>query len=644
MMKNDQNREVVLDEKIENMFYGRKTPAEGEATQFVTSLEIVPDTINVEERTCEFVAATDRWINRYWWTEKLEISEEAIDTSRLQQGISFCNNHRHGEVHGISVGYRIEADTGKLILKVKFSSKQESVDIFNDIAEGIRKYVSIGYIVINQTVTRYDGDEDGKPDEYLVTKWQPIELSTVGVPADEESISRNTEINRNQQKADNNERKIVSEKDKGGAGSESPDTKAIERDYQAKLEKRTAEVEQILSMGAKYGLEKQARQHIQEQGSLQRFQEIVLDDMEEKSRNETPETQLDMEERQVNEYSLFNAVRAFRDGGLARMQKEAPAEFEAHMAVQEKLGREAQGFYVPMDIQNDFAQRLATGGRRQLNAQKREMLVSSATEGANLVGTDHRGDMFIDLLFENTYLFQLGARVIDNLQGDVDIPRGEGGVTQEWVGEAAAPTPTEGLIGQVALTYKTIAAATGLSRKLMKQSSPSAEAYIIDLLMKTAGIGIDTAGFQGAGGASILGIVNTPGINSVPIVGTFPDWGEVVDMETAVATDNALIDNMAFVCHPGVAGSWKKTLKSAGVSGYIAEGNEVNGYQFHRKTGLAAETCVFGNYRDFLFGMWGVLDLVVDKSTNVSSGGTVLRSFQDVDGVVTHTGSFCKNG
>lgn len=646
--KKKKNRKVNQKKSVENiaerqlMHCGRKEPIEGVGSEFVQTMQLVPESIDEKNRTCEFVAATDRWINRWWWAEKLVMTKEAVDTTRLDKGISFCNNHRHAEVHGISEGYRIDEAAGQLIIKVRFSKKQESEDIFQDIIDGIRKYVSIGYMIMQQTITRYDGEGEDRLDEYLVTRWQPSELSTVGVPADEDSESRNANFNQGQQSVDESEANMnKGSKDSNGEGQRSSDVE-IKNEAEAQVKRSIDNNNAIADLGLKHGMVEEARAHIQARGSVREFQTIVLDKMEEESRSNTPDTNLDMEQPQVEEYSVFRAVTEFNKGGIEGLKRNAGAEYDAHIAVQDSIGRAANGFYIPMDVQNDFGRRL--GYLKSRAAQQREMLVSSGTQGANLVGTDHRGDQFIDHLMDRSILMSLGARVIDNLQGEVDIPRGEGGVTFDWVGEASAPTPSHGLIGNVSLTYKTVAAAVELSRKLLKQSSPSAEAYVIDLILRGNALAIDNAGFQGAGGNSILGIMNTAGINSVPIVGTFPTWAEVVDMETAIADDNALVDDLAWAVASGVVGGWKKTLKSAGVSGYIAEGGEVNGYNFYRKTSLAAETALLGNFRDFVFGMWGVMDLYTDQSTNASEGGIVLRSFQDIDGAVTNTGSFCKNG
>jgi len=637
--------QLRFDEKLKTMLCGRATPDTGLESEFAQTMNLIPESVDKENRTCEFVAATGEWINRYWWVEKLTISKAAIDTSRLDDGISFCNNHNHAEVHGVSKAYRIDESTGQLIMRVEFSEKKESDEIFQDIIKGIRKYVSIGYIVLEQTITRFEGEED-RPSEYLVTRWLPIELSTVGVPADKDSVARYTKYITDQQSADVKVRNKMPKpvKKTGDADNQTVpavDTRAIEikatEAANARASATIADNNAIVDLGLEYGLVKEARQHIQEGKSVQDFQRAVIDHMAEKQRNGESQTSVGMEDKQVREYSLFNAVTAMHEGGIERLMRDCPLEYEASQEVAKRVGRSAQGFFIPAEKQNDFS--------RIMNPQRaqRDMLVSSATQGGALVGVDHRGGDFIDVLYEKTFLFKLGARILNNLQGDVDIPRGLGGVVPTWVGENVANTPSHALIDSVSLIYKTITASVAMSRKLMKQSDPSVEAYVVDCILQACAIGIDTAGFQGAGGAEILGIMNTAGINTVPVVGTAPNHNESVDFETAIDTDNALTENMAWVVSPSVAGSWKKTLKFAGVGGTIAENGEVNGYPYHRKSGLVAGTALLGNFRDLVFGMWGVLDMMVDKATNVSKGGIILHAFQDVDAVVTQESSFCKN-
>lgn len=648
-------------------FYARKSP-EDQGSRFVQTLELKPESIDTENRTIEFVAATDRWIDRGWWTEKLVIDEESVDVARLDKGISFCRNHNHDDVHGRALYYSIDSEKGQLIITVRFSKKKSSRELFDDIADGIRPYVSIGYIVINQTRTAFDGEEDDRPTEYLVTKWQPIELSSVGVPADEESTSRSQHQNSSQRTADNNlaeENTMRNKKSpkQGDAGEqnetvtrsedpqvrerETPDPQGRNEDQEVsgrsndvsvsvteRGNERVREINAITAMGVEHDMIEEARQAVANNVSQERFAVQVLDQICERSRDNAPATDIGLTERELRDYSVFDAIEAWEAGGQDGMRKHAPLEWEASEAVADQLGRNPRGFFIPAEVQNDFG--------RRMNVGKREMQAGSATQGANLVGTTLRGDQFIDFLQDRSVLLSLGAKVITGLVGEVDIPRGDGGVTFDWVGESAAPTPSNAEIGQVQLRYKTLAGAVQLSRKLMKQSTPSAEAYVIDLLLTGMALGIDNAAFEGAGGNSILGIFNTPGINAVPLAGSFATWSEIIDMQTAIDSDNALVDNMAFVCESSVAGNWQKNLKFAGVSGPIMENNMVNGSPVYRKTSLAQYATLFGNFADWVFGMWGVLDLRPDRATDAAADGLWLRTFQDVDGAVRRTGSFCK--
>ena len=69
---------------------------------------------------------------------------------------------------------------------------------------------------------------------------------------------------------------------------------------------------------------------------------------------------------------------------------------------------------------------------------------------------------------------------------------------------------------------------------------------------------------------------------------------------------------------------------------------EANGYPTRRRTGLTANTLVFGNWADVLIGMWGVLDVMVDPYAKGASGGLVIRVFQDIDVAIRRPESFVK--
>ena len=63
---------------------------------------------------------------------------------------------------------------------VRFGRSQRADEIFNDVKDGIRNHVSVGYM-IHKAILEESG-EDG--DIYRVSDWEPFEVSMVSVPAD----------------------------------------------------------------------------------------------------------------------------------------------------------------------------------------------------------------------------------------------------------------------------------------------------------------------------------------------------------------------------------------------------------------------------------------------------------------------------
>ena len=59
--------------------------------------------------------------------------------------------------------------------------------------------------------------------------------------------------------------------------------------------------------------------------------------------------------------------------------------------------------------------------------------------------------------------------------------------------------------------------------------------------------------------------------------------------------------------------------------------------------GASVDVCsavIFGNFSDWLIGMWGAMDLFAEKVTLGDSGGLVVRVFQDMDTAPRHAESF----
>lgn len=135
--------------------------------------------------TVEVVYATDAPVERDDHIEELVISDDAIDTSRLDAGaVNLIVDHLpFGLPLGRVVGHRVE--DGKAIAVVKMTESDAHADILADIRAGVIKTVSVGY-----QIKKSDRRDDGGQPIRRVTRWMPAEISLVTIPADPQAQIR----------------------------------------------------------------------------------------------------------------------------------------------------------------------------------------------------------------------------------------------------------------------------------------------------------------------------------------------------------------------------------------------------------------------------------------------------------------------
>jgi HK97 family phage major capsid protein len=432
----------------------------------------------------------------------------------------------------------------------------------------------------------------------------------------------------------------------------------------ARKEEQTR-IREITSLGARHEMAKLATTYIDDGKSVEDFRAAALDEIDvraeaaEKKKATTrvsvtsdpdvddkrtlaekmPATMVGLTGRETGEYSLMRAIRASAHNNW----KDAGFERECSIAIGDQLGREAQGFFVPWEVQAHVPS-LGMGKRAA------PMSVTTAAEGGYLKGTDHLAGSFIEYLYNASVVMQAGATVLPGLVGDVDIPTQSGTATFAWEGEGDASTPGVVATGTVTLAPTTVAGSVSMTRRLLKQSAPSVEAMVLADLVRGAALAIDNAALEGTGANDIPeGVTATTGINTQTIATAattgYPTWAELVGFETATATDNALLGSLAYITTPAIVGGLKVTAKDSGSGIFLMDSvsGTANGYPVYATNHLTAKTILFGNWADLLIGMWGVLDLMPDKATLASSAGLVLWAFQDVDVAVRHATSFCED-
>lgn len=164
---------------------------------------------------------------------------------------------------------------------------------------------------------------------------------------------------------------------------------------------------------------------------------------------------------------------------------------------------------------------------------------------------------------------------------------------------------------------------------------------IRDDLARVIALELDRAAIYGSGNSNQpLGLINTTGIGTETLTnaGTF---AQLIAMETDVAVANADVASMRYIMNATARGALKSTSKAGTEAIFVWENNEVNGYPVIVSNQLANNDALFGDFSQFVVGMWSGLDLQVDPFAGATSGTVRVIALQDVDYAVKQPGAFC---
>ncbi len=103
-------------------------------------------------------------------------------TERLESGAPLLMDHDTRDVVGVIESYSIENGMARAI--VRFGESARAQEVFNDVRTGIRRNVSVGFMVHNMELLNEKEVRKGAIPIYRSDDWEPYEVSIVSVPAD----------------------------------------------------------------------------------------------------------------------------------------------------------------------------------------------------------------------------------------------------------------------------------------------------------------------------------------------------------------------------------------------------------------------------------------------------------------------------
>ena len=574
--------------------------------------------IDKDARTVELSFSSETPVERWFGSEVLA-HDGKVRLARLNTGAPLLVNHDTDDQVGVIEKAYIEGDKGRAV--VRFSKSARGEEIFQDVVDGIRRLVSVGYR-IHETKTE---KKAGGVETIRVTDWEPLEISLVAVPADASvGVGRGAKTKttdnqlRNNMKDETPEPKVEVR--------EVPDPKAHST---GAAEGQKAERERITNINAVAGLYRDnakvrelAEKAVAAGTPLSEFRAAALEALATKP--------LVPSKQEARDLSKFSIVR-----GLARLIGNQPLdgiERELHeegMKEARNSGLSLEGnFCIPTVALSHSRDLTATGG-------------SNGSEGGTTVPTV-TGPL-IDLLYAKMVLRSLGAQFLSGLSGNVTLPKVLTGSAPTHKSETGAADESSPTFGKVDLSPHRLPTFVEIGKQLILQSNESVEAMVRNDLATALALAMEAGALTGTGASNQpLGLLHysggvfASGISEVVggTDGAAPSWAKVVALETAVSTLNADIGSLAYLTNPKVRGKMKSTPKVASTDSVMLwseNGSLVNGYRAAVTTqvpstlskGSSIGVCsamAFGNFADLVIAMWGGLDISVNPYIKDTEG------------------------
>jgi phage head maturation protease len=158
--------------------------------RFLNTWEAASSSYDAEFHSCECIISVGAPVTRFYGTEILEISEAAVNLDRLP--VPLLDSHSQATISDV-LG-RIEEcwiSGGQLHGRIVFAQTERGTLAESMVSRGELTGISAGYRVEEWSAADADGDpvdpaRAGWEDDltFTATRWELLEVSLVGVPAD----------------------------------------------------------------------------------------------------------------------------------------------------------------------------------------------------------------------------------------------------------------------------------------------------------------------------------------------------------------------------------------------------------------------------------------------------------------------------
>ena len=590
---------------------------------------------DTDSRSVEIAFSSEEPYGRAFGLEVLDHTPQSVRLDRLNGGAAVLVNHDSSDQVGVVESARIDKDRkGRAVIRFSRSSRGE--EIYQDVQDGIRTLVSVGYRIYDYEIE--EAVRDGEPDTIRVSDWEPYEVSLVAIPADATvGVGRSVEDETPQQQPVTTEGiPMTDQKTEVKPEVEQKPAFDVEAERGKLRTEEIKRVDVIRSLAEAHDLDDMGREAISEGWTVSQFNTKALEEIGKRNTAARAESnhdgEVDLSPKERSEFSLVRLMDAISNPNDRVAQQRAGFELEVSAEAQRGFGSDfkARGEFVPTS--------LLGGGQRTLSA-------GTATDGAELVATNLLAGSYIEALRNASSAMRAGATMLPGLVGNVAIPRQTSAAASTWISaEDGDATAGEAKFDQVTLSPKDLACYTEVTRRLLLQSTPAIEGIVRNDLVLAQALGIDSAVLYGSGASGQpTGIVNQTNVNNFNLAAADPTYAELVRMIKEVVADNALTGSPVFILEANGWEALKTTPKQgSGVEGnfILGDSDRIVGYPYILSNQVTAEDYFFGDFSQVLIGEWGGLEINVDPYTHSLKGKIRYVTFKTCDVAVRHGNHF----
>ena len=548
------------------------------------------ESLEMEIRSSEFFDATlstENPVQREYQEEVLLHSPENIELHT--KNLPLLMNHDPNEQVGVVEGIKIIGK--RLVGKVRLGNSPIAQAMLQDIKDGIRENLSIGYQILHS----YINDEGQR----IVDKFKVLEASLVSIPAD-----KSAGIGRSVSCINNNGRFFVR-----SLATQRVSNMETKREIRSERER----VNEILALADQHNKRELGKEAIESGYSVSEFRAELLDEIQ------TRPISFGGSSYNAEEYSVVRALQGLEDVT--------------------KRGYE-------WEVSKDLERNHPKTNPNSIILDTRVMTGSSTTTQTSVASNIE------PFLQQKSVIANLNTRNFDGLVGDLTIPVGNSasGFTAITTDGTTQVAQTDIAIASKTLTAHRFGDVVPLSYGLLQQATPDVESFVRNNLADTFAKNRDDQIIGGSGSSgNVTGILNTTGINAVSNSGTEVTFANFLSALSLIGADEVNLSNVALIINPANIDNLVSAVKYSSTASplldmEIGEGGLVGsmmGFPVYASTKISADNYLMGDFSYLAVGNWGGIEVAMNPFYDDRRFIQSLNAIITFDSVVLNPNAFC---